>query len=171
MYVQWRSIPAVIICLQVREQINSMGYYNVSANRLRLSMVLRRGSVFWHHMEMLLLWVVIFQCLCPLFCHFTGTDHPIAHLYDVSTFQCYLSSSLQDNHVGGAINQVAHLTQFLRLILFVSLFSCLIVFSIYHLMAQSFEWLRWWAALEWCQNLVSRTFAQILFSKTCVWGL
>lgn len=37
-----------------------------------------------------------------------GTDHPIAHLYDVSTFQCYLSSSLQDSHVGGAINQVRY---------------------------------------------------------------
>lgn len=36
----------------------------------------------------------------------SGTDHPIAHLYDVATFQCYLSSSLQDNHLGGAINQV-----------------------------------------------------------------
>jgi WD40 repeat protein len=35
-----------------------------------------------------------------------GTDHPIPHLYDVSTFQCYLSSSLQDSHVGGSINQV-----------------------------------------------------------------
>jgi len=37
-----------------------------------------------------------------------GTDHPIAHLYDVATFQCYLSSSLQDNHLGGAINQIRY---------------------------------------------------------------
>ncbi|CAM6034014.1 unnamed protein product [Sphagnum compactum] len=37
-----------------------------------------------------------------------GTDHPIPHLYDVSTFQCYLSSSLQDSHVGGSINQVRY---------------------------------------------------------------
>eukprot|EP00249_Psilotum_nudum_P017210 c26212_g1_i1 orf=245-1558(+) len=39
-----------------------------------------------------------------------GTDHPIAHLYDVNTFQCYLSSSLQDVHVDGAINQVRYST-------------------------------------------------------------
>ncbi|KAL2651982.1 hypothetical protein R1flu_020110 [Riccia fluitans] len=37
-----------------------------------------------------------------------GTDHPIAHLYDVNTFQCYLSSQLQDSHIGGAINQVRY---------------------------------------------------------------
>lgn len=37
-----------------------------------------------------------------------GTDHPIAHLYDVNTFQCYLSSSFQDAHIDGAINQVRY---------------------------------------------------------------
>ncbi|KAL3689682.1 hypothetical protein R1sor_015991 [Riccia sorocarpa] len=36
-----------------------------------------------------------------------GTDHPIAHLYDVNTLQCYLSSQLHDSHIGGAINQVS----------------------------------------------------------------
>lgn len=39
----------------------------------------------------------------------TGTDHPIAHLYDVNTFQCYLSSNVQDIGVNGAINQVRYL--------------------------------------------------------------
>lgn len=37
-----------------------------------------------------------------------GTDHPIAHLYDVNTFQCYLSSNVQDVGVNGAINQVRY---------------------------------------------------------------
>lgn len=37
-----------------------------------------------------------------------GTDHSLAHLYDVNTFQCYLSSSVQDAHLGGAINQVRY---------------------------------------------------------------
>lgn len=37
-----------------------------------------------------------------------GTDHPVAHLYDVNTFKCYLSSALQEGHVGGAINQVRY---------------------------------------------------------------
>lgn len=37
-----------------------------------------------------------------------GTDHSIPHLYDVNTFQCYLSSSLQDGHIDGAINQVRY---------------------------------------------------------------
>ncbi|CAM6088637.1 unnamed protein product [Calypogeia fissa] len=37
-----------------------------------------------------------------------GTDHQIAHLYDVNTFQCYLSSQLQEQHIGGAINQIRY---------------------------------------------------------------
>lgn len=36
----------------------------------------------------------------------TGTDHPIAHLYDINTFQCYLSANVQENSINGAINQV-----------------------------------------------------------------
>ncbi|KAL3640511.1 Cleavage stimulation factor subunit 50 [Castilleja foliolosa] len=36
-----------------------------------------------------------------------GTDHPIAHLYDVNTFQCYLSSNVQEIN-NGAINQVRY---------------------------------------------------------------
>ncbi|PPS08941.1 hypothetical protein GOBAR_AA11713 [Gossypium barbadense] len=35
-----------------------------------------------------------------------GTDHPIAHLYDVNTFQCYLSANSPEIGVNGAINQV-----------------------------------------------------------------
>ncbi|EFJ35518.1 hypothetical protein SELMODRAFT_141637 [Selaginella moellendorffii] len=35
-----------------------------------------------------------------------GTDHPIPHLYDSNTLQCYVSASLQEKHVGSAINQV-----------------------------------------------------------------
>ncbi|KAL2482092.1 Cleavage stimulation factor subunit 50 [Forsythia ovata] len=37
-----------------------------------------------------------------------GTDHPIAHLYDVNTFQCYLSANVQEIGVNGAINQVRY---------------------------------------------------------------
>ncbi|KAI8543107.1 hypothetical protein RHMOL_Rhmol08G0192700 [Rhododendron molle] len=37
-----------------------------------------------------------------------GTDHPIAHLYDVNTFQCYLSAKIQDIGVDGSINQVRY---------------------------------------------------------------
>eukprot|EP00271_Cylindrocystis_brebissonii_P007884 TRINITY_DN2178_c0_g1_i1.p1 TRINITY_DN2178_c0_g1~~TRINITY_DN2178_c0_g1_i1.p1 ORF type:complete len:440 (-),score=58.31 TRINITY_DN2178_c0_g1_i1:39-1358(-) len=37
-----------------------------------------------------------------------GTEHPIAHLYDVNTFQCFLSSTIDDEHHGGAINQVRY---------------------------------------------------------------
>lgn len=37
-----------------------------------------------------------------------GTDHHIAHLYDVHTFQCYLSSTSQERDAGGAINQVRY---------------------------------------------------------------
>ncbi|KAL6541221.1 Cleavage stimulation factor subunit 50 [Orobanche hederae] len=36
-----------------------------------------------------------------------GTDHPIAHLYDVNTFQCYLSANVQEIN-NGAINQVRY---------------------------------------------------------------
>ncbi|XP_042040566.1 cleavage stimulation factor subunit 50-like isoform X2 [Salvia splendens] len=36
-----------------------------------------------------------------------GTDHPIAHLYDVNTFQCYLSANVQETS-NGAINQVRY---------------------------------------------------------------
>ncbi|XP_012080412.1 cleavage stimulation factor subunit 50 isoform X3 [Jatropha curcas] len=39
-----------------------------------------------------------------------GTDHQIAHLYDVNTFQCYLSSTVNAPEIGtnGAINQVRY---------------------------------------------------------------
>ncbi|XP_058070491.1 cleavage stimulation factor subunit 50 isoform X2 [Magnolia sinica] len=37
-----------------------------------------------------------------------GTDHPIAHLYDINTFQCYLSSNVQETNANGAINQVRY---------------------------------------------------------------
>ncbi|KAA3458348.1 cleavage stimulation factor subunit 50 isoform X1 [Gossypium australe] len=37
-----------------------------------------------------------------------GTDHPIAHLYDVNTFQCYLSANSPEIGVNGAINQVRY---------------------------------------------------------------
>ncbi|KAH9298174.1 hypothetical protein KI387_029856, partial [Taxus chinensis] len=37
-----------------------------------------------------------------------GTDHHVAHLYDVHTFECYLSSTLQETDSGGAINQVRY---------------------------------------------------------------
>ncbi|KAL6995043.1 Cleavage stimulation factor subunit 50 [Sarracenia purpurea var. burkii] len=37
-----------------------------------------------------------------------GTDHPIAHLYDVNTFQCYLSAKVQEIGTNGAINQVRY---------------------------------------------------------------
>lgn len=36
----------------------------------------------------------------------TGTDHSIPHLYDVNTFQCYLSANVPEISVNGAINQV-----------------------------------------------------------------
>ncbi|XP_022886040.1 cleavage stimulation factor subunit 50 isoform X3 [Olea europaea var. sylvestris] len=37
-----------------------------------------------------------------------GTDHPIAHLYDVNTFQCYLSANVQEIGANVAINQVRY---------------------------------------------------------------
>ncbi|GLU13265.1 hypothetical protein SLE2022_299080 [Rubroshorea leprosula] len=37
-----------------------------------------------------------------------GTDHPIAHLYDINTFQCYLSANPPEIGVNGAINQVRY---------------------------------------------------------------
>lgn len=37
-----------------------------------------------------------------------GTDHPVAHLYDVNTFQCYLSANVPEISVNGAINQVRY---------------------------------------------------------------
>lgn len=35
----------------------------------------------------------------------TGTDHQIPHLYDVNTFQCYLSANAPEIGISGAINQ------------------------------------------------------------------
>jgi len=35
-----------------------------------------------------------------------GTDHPVAHLYDVNTFTCFLSANPQDS--SSAINQVRY---------------------------------------------------------------
>ncbi|KAK9080387.1 hypothetical protein SSX86_000145 [Deinandra increscens subsp. villosa] len=37
-----------------------------------------------------------------------GTDHHIPHLYDVNTFQCYLSANIQEIGVNSAINQVRY---------------------------------------------------------------
>ncbi|KAF3438045.1 hypothetical protein FNV43_RR20801 [Rhamnella rubrinervis] len=37
-----------------------------------------------------------------------GTDHPIAHLYDINTFHCYLSANVPEIGVNGAINQVRY---------------------------------------------------------------
>ncbi|CAN6470769.1 unnamed protein product [Victoria cruziana] len=37
-----------------------------------------------------------------------GTDHHVAHLYDINTFQCYLTSNVQDVNSGAAINQVRY---------------------------------------------------------------
>ncbi|WJX67465.1 Cleavage stimulation factor subunit 50 [Trifolium repens] len=37
-----------------------------------------------------------------------GTDHAIPHLYDINTFQCYLSANVPDNSPNGAINQVRY---------------------------------------------------------------
>lgn len=37
-----------------------------------------------------------------------GTDHPIAHLYDVNTFQCFLSANVPEIGNSGAINQVRY---------------------------------------------------------------
>ncbi|GAB4845359.1 Cleavage stimulation factor subunit 50 [Ancistrocladus abbreviatus] len=39
-----------------------------------------------------------------------GTDHPIAHLYDINTFKCYLSANVQDIGANAAINQVRYST-------------------------------------------------------------
>ncbi|CAN6717644.1 unnamed protein product [Malus baccata var. baccata] len=37
-----------------------------------------------------------------------GTEHPIPHLYDVNTFQCYLSVNAPDIDVNGAVNLVRY---------------------------------------------------------------
>ncbi|OMO62946.1 hypothetical protein CCACVL1_22560 [Corchorus capsularis] len=37
-----------------------------------------------------------------------GTDHPVPHLYDVNTFQCFLSANPPEIGVNGAINQVRY---------------------------------------------------------------
>lgn len=37
-----------------------------------------------------------------------GTDHAIPHLYDINTFQCYLSANVPDVNPNGAINQVRY---------------------------------------------------------------
>ncbi|KAM1026306.1 hypothetical protein TB2_039181 [Malus domestica] len=37
-----------------------------------------------------------------------GTDHPIPHLYDINTFQCYLSANAPEINDNGAINQVRY---------------------------------------------------------------
>uniref|UniRef100_A0A1J3CVL5 Cleavage stimulation factor 50 kDa subunit n=1 Tax=Noccaea caerulescens TaxID=107243 RepID=A0A1J3CVL5_NOCCA len=37
-----------------------------------------------------------------------GTDHPIPHLYDVNTYQCFLPLNFPDNGGNGAINQVRY---------------------------------------------------------------
>jgi len=40
----------------------------------------------------------------------TGTDHAIPHLYDINTFQCYLSSNVPETSPNGAINQACELS-------------------------------------------------------------
>ncbi|XP_020233063.1 cleavage stimulation factor subunit 50 isoform X1 [Cajanus cajan] len=37
-----------------------------------------------------------------------GTDHAIPHLYDINTFQCYLSANIPETNPNGAINQVRY---------------------------------------------------------------
>ncbi|KAI4343987.1 hypothetical protein L6164_011267 [Bauhinia variegata] len=37
-----------------------------------------------------------------------GTDHPIPHLYDINSFQCYLCANIPEVGVNGAINQVRY---------------------------------------------------------------
>ncbi|PKA67283.1 Protein Mut11 [Apostasia shenzhenica] len=37
-----------------------------------------------------------------------GTDHAVPHLYDVNTFQCFLSANFQELNANGAINQVRY---------------------------------------------------------------
>ncbi|XP_004299284.1 PREDICTED: cleavage stimulation factor subunit 50 [Fragaria vesca subsp. vesca] len=37
-----------------------------------------------------------------------GTDHPIPHLYDINSFQCYLSANAPEIDVNGAINQIRY---------------------------------------------------------------
>ncbi|KAF5185785.1 Cleavage stimulation factor subunit [Thalictrum thalictroides] len=37
-----------------------------------------------------------------------GTDHHIAHLYDINTFQCYLSTNVPEIGINGEINQVRY---------------------------------------------------------------
>ncbi|KAK2996177.1 hypothetical protein RJ639_029488 [Escallonia herrerae] len=39
---------------------------------------------------------------------FQGTDHSIPHLYDINTFQCYLSAEVPEISDSGAINQVRY---------------------------------------------------------------
>jgi len=47
----------------------------------------------------------------------TGTDHAIPHLYDINTFQCYLSSNIPETSPSGAINQACNY-------LFISITNC-----------------------------------------------
>lgn len=37
-----------------------------------------------------------------------GTDHPVPHLYDINTFQCYLSANFHELNANAAINQVRY---------------------------------------------------------------
>lgn len=37
-----------------------------------------------------------------------GTDHAIPHLYDINTFQCYLSANIPETSPSGAINQIRY---------------------------------------------------------------
>ncbi|XP_050224000.1 cleavage stimulation factor subunit 50 isoform X2 [Mercurialis annua] len=37
-----------------------------------------------------------------------GTDHQLPHLYDINTFQCYLSANAPEIKINGAINQVRY---------------------------------------------------------------
>nr|GEV72777.1 hypothetical protein [Tanacetum cinerariifolium] len=43
-----------------------------------------------------------------------GTDHHVPHLYDVNTFQCYLSANVQETGVNSAINQLEYSLKLIR---------------------------------------------------------
>ena len=61
--------------------------------------------------------------------YIAGTDHPVPHLYDVNTFQCYLSSSIQEGQINDAINQV-------------SLFLFCLLLQVSVIMLRYGEWIR-----------------------------
>ncbi|MQM02212.1 hypothetical protein Taro_034975 [Colocasia esculenta] len=66
--------------------------------------------------KMLMLQIDNAVCFSPIFTqedfligmHIAGTDHSLPHLYDINTFQCYLSADLPDLNPNAAINQVRY---------------------------------------------------------------